>query len=932
MSHWQWNSGGHSGGAGRGRAMGTNVSMKLEQMSAQEKLIAEKKRQFQTKLAETQKKQQDVALKKLYGNLATPSGTETAPSTNKLFSRIGKRPGFVGRQPDVKKAKPELTDDSPQRGQHGLFANDGNFLERFREMQGRANEAKAAKEEKEKARKASQGAPVAGDPQTTVTSVKEPVTVSKPSMFGQFSGKPAGPPGQPVFGPDQKPVSGQERPPNMSAPPPLRGPLSEPQGDSVPPHGPPAQHVTGPPPVTRSEHLQSSQPESGPPLSPHTSGPPPHFPRGYPAPARSTPPPPFSSTPTTISGRPPQFTQSSTPTSPFQPQEMRPALFPGHPMQQPGPPSRFPGSGPQFFSGPPPPPNTSSTSTFPASGGPPHLAQPGFPGPHGPPPPPPGPPPTRGPHPPHGAPPPPHGHHPPPPPQGALPPGRPPHGPPPGPPPQHGPPQPPAAVAPSHPPGPNTLPPQGPYPLHGRFPPPQAPPPPPGPPQPPPGTPHPQFTSYGLPSYPPSVPGAPPPPRPSEVRPGIKQEEDFYDPTSPTVDISPVKKAFEDERSSNGARFSQRLHPASKTAPLPVTNVPTVFQEDEEVFPPEDSVLLDQLAAYVANNGGDAEARMREDNKDNPTYRFLLNPQSNDYRYFAAKVQELRSVLVKEEGNEADTEDTTGGDGISKMTKSLKKKKSRWGGAAEVVPPVQSAEAVPPGASTPHARPRPPVVTMQDFARKMVGSDTMTEEQVQQIRDQQELNMMYQLILAQKKAKEAAMMAELPGMKVKPKYEYDSDEDTEGGTWEHKQRMNEMQATKDWADELTQSNKGKHFIGDFLPPDELEKFMETYKALKEGREPDLSDYKDFKLTCENIGYQMLQKLGWQEGEGLGSEGQGIKAPVNKGNTAMDGKGLGIEKPDALNKDDDEYDAFRKRMMLAYRFRPNPLNNPRRPYY
>lgn len=53
------------------------------------------------------------------------------------------------------------------------------------------------------------------------------------------------------------------------------------------------------------------------------------------------------------------------------------------------------------------------------------------------------------------------------------------------------------------------------------------------------------------------------------------------------------------------------------------------------------------------------------------------------------------------------------------------------------------------------------------------------------------------------------------------------------------------------------------------------------KALKEGREPDLSDYKDFKLTCENIGYQMLQKLGWQEGEGLGSEGQGIKAPVNK---------------------------------------------------
>jgi len=53
------------------------------------------------------------------------------------------------------------------------------------------------------------------------------------------------------------------------------------------------------------------------------------------------------------------------------------------------------------------------------------------------------------------------------------------------------------------------------------------------------------------------------------------------------------------------------------------------------------------------------------------------------------------------------------------------------------------------------------------------------------------------------------------------------------------------------------------------------------QALKEGREPDHSDYKQFKLTCENVGFQMLQKMGWKEGEGLGSEGQGIKNPVNK---------------------------------------------------
>lgn len=35
--------------------------------------------------------------------------------------------------------------------------------------------------------------------------------------------------------------------------------------------------------------------------------------------------------------------------------------------------------------------------------------------------------------------------------------------------------------------------------------------------------------------------------------------------------------------------------------------------------------------------------------------------------------------------------------------------------------------------------------------------------------------------------------------------------------------------------------RGKHFIGDFLPPDELEKFMETFKALKvNGESPAIS--------------------------------------------------------------------------------------------
>jgi hypothetical protein len=45
--------------------------------------------------------------------------------------------------------------------------------------------------------------------------------------------------------------------------------------------------------------------------------------------------------------------------------------------------------------------------------------------------------------------------------------------------------------------------------------------------------------------------------------------------------------------------------------------------------------------------------------------------------------------------------------------------------------------------------------------------------------------------------------------------------------------------------------------------------------------------------------------------------------VNRASTTGE-HGLGIERPETLKREDDEFEAYRKRMMLAYRFRPNPL--------
>lgn len=211
------------------------------------------------------------------------------------------------------------------------------------------------------------------------------------------------------------------------------------------------------------------------------------------------------------------------------------------------------------------------------------------------------------------------------------------------------------------------------------------------------------------------------------------------------------------------------------------------------------------------------------------------------------------------------------------------------------------------------------------YAVRVFGTTDLTEDQWKQCMDQVKMQYVYQEML--KKKQERDRLAQVG----KVRYEYDSDEETEGGTWEHKRRKAEMEKTKDRADQLTEGGRGKHHLGDFLPPEELAKFMDKFQAVQEGRTIDESDYKEFKIAENNVGYQMLKKFGWTEGEGLGIGGSGITAPVNA-TRRNEAQGLGAIKPEDLTSNDNEYDAYRKRMMLAYRFRPNPLNNPRRAYY
>uniref|UniRef100_A0A8C8FDR2 SURP and G-patch domain-containing protein 1 n=1 Tax=Oncorhynchus tshawytscha TaxID=74940 RepID=A0A8C8FDR2_ONCTS len=396
-----------------------------------------------------------------------------------------------------------------------------------------------------------------------------------------------------------------------------------------------------------------------------------------------------------------------------------------------------------------------------------------------------------------------------------------------------------------------------------------------------------------------------------------------------------------------------------------------------KVSPPVDEEtqrVAEKLAMFVADGGPEVEAIAAQHNQENPTFSFLYDLQSPAHRFYKEKVEEYRQAknaqspppMIKQEpGVELKRPAAPPltyppppppphypylvgqvklepGLGIKQEVSGppvvKRKRKSRWGSEDDKVD-LSLQPIIIPKEEEPEPSPCLSVNELRDLGYKkgkpmgLVGVTELSDDQKKQLKEQQEMQEMFDMIMKHKRA-----MAEMQVMWEKAvqdhSHEYDSDEevDQQAGTWEHRLRHMEMEKTREWAESLTDMGKGKHFIGDFLPPEELEKFMETFKALKEGHDPDYSEYKEFKLTVENLGFQMLMKMGWKEGDGLGSGGQGIKTPVHRGTTAVDGAGFGVDRPSVLSGQDDEYDAFRKRMMLAYRFRPNPLNNPRRPYY
>ena len=332
--------------------------------------------------------------------------------------------------------------------------------------------------------------------------------------------------------------------------------------------------------------------------------------------------------------------------------------------------------------------------------------------------------------------------------------------------------------------------------------------------------------------------------------------------------------------------------PDHLTAPMPIFLTEeaarkTRSETEEKVSEFE---LAERMARQLAQVGEEAIKSFKSKEYRQGPLQFLSDPSHPANVYF-------RQKLLEHQRNDKRVQPTA-----DSVAVSAPRRKTRWSSESDVVRPPPSLLSTP----------------------QQSGPD-QTPEQKRQLEVQTVLNKIADSI----RGRGGGMKRFTTG----PRFEYDSEEENESGTWEHKRRAVEMEKTRESAEILTELGKGKHHLSDYLPGDEYLRFMTEVEKAKAGEQLTTEDdYKDNEIKQDNIGYKMLQRAGWQEGQGLGAQQQGITAPVNKGRSSLDVTGIGSDMTKDIKSNDDEFSLYRKRMMLAYKFRPNPLNNPRRPYY
>ncbi|KAH9710082.1 SURP and G-patch domain-containing protein 1-like protein [Citrus sinensis] len=290
-------------------------------------------------------------------------------------------------------------------------------------------------------------------------------------------------------------------------------------------------------------------------------------------------------------------------------------------------------------------------------------------------------------------------------------------------------------------------------------------------------------------------------------------------------------------------------------------------------LPPSDPTVkkvADKLASFVAKNGRQFEHITRQKNPGDTPFKFLFDETCADYKYYEYR-------LVEEE---------------TSLTETMEVQTSHSGGMSTSASKSTSASQ----RTLPQQNYQTPASALYETAEEPVTGNG--ESSGPSGADPIAMMEFYMKKAAQEERKR-----------------------------QPKQSKDEMPPPPS----LQAPGKRGHHMGDYIPHEELEKFLSACndaaarKAAKEAAEK-------AKIQADNIGHKLLSKMGWKEGEGLGSSKSGIANPISAGNVKDNNLGVGAHHPGEVTPEDDIYEQYKKRMMLGYRYRPNPLNNPRKAYY
>ncbi|XP_019413451.1 PREDICTED: SURP and G-patch domain-containing protein 1-like protein isoform X1 [Lupinus angustifolius] len=352
----------------------------------------------------------------------------------------------------------------------------------------------------------------------------------------------------------------------------------------------------------------------------------------------------------------------------------------------------------------------------------------------------------------------------------------------------------------------------------------------------------------------------------------------------------PVNLADDDEEETGATDASNDAPPKRQKLGQADGTEQSLRQLDVAPSSPSDPTVkkvADKLASFVAKNGRQFEDVTRQKNPGDTPFKFLFDEKCADYKYYEYRLaQEDKALAQSREPQAYGTVLSAGGTSISSFRPSNGPQKSSHQHSTYQIP-----------ASVLYDRAEEPWSAGSSVQASSAGNTN--EPSGSSNADSLALMEFYMKRAAQEERSR------------RPKHSKD-----------------EMPPP---ASLQTASGKKGHHMGDYIPLEELEKFMancndaEAQKAAKEAAER-------AKIQADNVGHKLLSKMGWKEGEGLGSSRKGIADPIMAGSVKKDNLGVGAVQPGEVTPEDDIYEQYKKRMMLGYRHRPNPLNNPRKAYY